>query len=73
MEGIDKNTFKRIFHEHWDAFKQFRPRFNKTLGDKSGPGAVETHNRSPAAEVLIRYRFKENTDEWAEVGYRRWN
>ncbi len=22
MEGIDKNTFKRIFHDHWDAFKQ---------------------------------------------------
>ena len=28
MEGIDKNTFKKIFHDHWDAFKQFRPRFD---------------------------------------------
>ncbi len=28
MEGINKNTFKQIFHTHWDAFKQFRPRFD---------------------------------------------
>ena len=28
MEGIDKNTFKRIFSDHWDAFKQTHPRFD---------------------------------------------
>ncbi|MCD6394529.1 MAG: transposase [Planctomycetes bacterium] len=28
MEGIDKNTFKQIFYDHWDAFKQFNPRFD---------------------------------------------
>ena len=28
MEGIDKNTFKQIFYDHWDAFKQSRPRFD---------------------------------------------
>ena len=28
MEGIDKSTFKKIFYDHWDAFKQFRPRFD---------------------------------------------
>ena len=30
MEGIDKNTFKQIFHDHWDAFKQFRQRFDSS-------------------------------------------
>ena len=28
MEGIDKNTFKKIFNDHWDAFKQAHPRFD---------------------------------------------
>jgi len=28
MEGIDKNTFKKIFYDHWDAFKQAQPRFD---------------------------------------------
>jgi hypothetical protein len=28
MEGIDKNTFKQIFYDHWDAFKHAHPRFN---------------------------------------------
>jgi len=28
MEGIDKNTFKQIFYDHWDAFKLFQPRFD---------------------------------------------
>ncbi|RPJ17790.1 MAG: transposase [Chloroflexi bacterium] len=28
MEGIDKNTFKQIFYDHWDAFKQTRPQFD---------------------------------------------
>jgi len=28
MEGIDKNTFKQIFHDHWDAFKQTNPKFD---------------------------------------------
>ncbi|MBW1739380.1 MAG: transposase zinc-binding domain-containing protein [Deltaproteobacteria bacterium] len=28
MEGIDKNTFKRIFYDHWDAFKQTHPQFD---------------------------------------------
>ena len=30
MEGIDKNTFKQIFYDHWDAFKRFRPRFDSS-------------------------------------------
>ena len=28
MEGIDKNTFKQIFYDHWDAFKQTHTRFD---------------------------------------------
>jgi hypothetical protein len=28
MEGIDKNTFKQIFYDHWDAFKHAHPRFD---------------------------------------------
>ena len=28
MEGIDKNTFKQIFDDHWDAFKQTHPKFD---------------------------------------------
>ena len=28
MEGIDKNTFKQIFYNHWDAFKQSHPHFD---------------------------------------------
>ena len=28
MEGIDKKTFKQIFYDHWDAFKQTHPRFD---------------------------------------------
>jgi len=28
MEGIDKNTFKQIFRDHWDAFKQTNPKFD---------------------------------------------
>jgi hypothetical protein len=43
MEGIDKNTFKRIFYDHWDAFKQSRPRFdnpdyNETVNKMLGCG-----------------------------------
>jgi len=28
MEGIDKNTFKHIFEDHWDAFKALYPRYD---------------------------------------------
>ena len=28
MEGIDKNTFKQIFYDRWDEFKQDHPRFD---------------------------------------------
>ena len=28
MEGIDKNTFKHIFYDHWDTFKQTHTRFD---------------------------------------------
>ena len=28
MEGIDKYTFKQIFYDHWDTFKQIHPRFD---------------------------------------------
>ncbi len=28
MEGIDKHTFKKIFCEHWDTFKQTHTRFD---------------------------------------------
>jgi hypothetical protein len=43
MEGIDKNTFKRIFYDHWDAFKQFHPPFdnpdyNETVNKMLGCG-----------------------------------
>ena len=33
MEGIDKNTFKKIFQDHWDEFKTFRPRYNSDYYD----------------------------------------
>ncbi len=35
MEGIDKNTFKKIFYNHWDAFKQANPRFNNSDYDEN--------------------------------------
>jgi hypothetical protein len=43
MEGIDKNTFKRIFYDHWEAFKQGHPRFdnpdyNETIDKMLGCG-----------------------------------
>jgi hypothetical protein len=43
MEGIDKNTFKRIFDDHWDAFKQHHPPFdnpdyNETIDKMLGCG-----------------------------------
>ncbi len=43
MEGIDKNTFKRIFDDHWEAFKQVHPRFdnpdyNETIDKMLGCG-----------------------------------
>lgn len=46
MKDIDKNTFKQIFHDHWDAFKQFRPRFdsadyNETIQKMLGCGDPE--------------------------------
>ncbi|NVL91338.1 MAG: transposase [Desulfobacterales bacterium] len=28
MDGIDKNTFKKIFYDHWDTFRQVYPRFD---------------------------------------------
>ena len=28
MDGIDKNTFKQIFYDRWDEFKQTHPRFD---------------------------------------------
>jgi hypothetical protein len=28
MEGVDKNTFKQIFYDQWEAFKQTRPKFD---------------------------------------------
>jgi len=28
MEGIDKNTFKQIFYDHWDTFIKFNPHFD---------------------------------------------
>lgn len=28
MDGIDKNTFKQIFYDHWDEFKQAHPGFD---------------------------------------------
>ncbi len=54
MEGIDKNTFKRIFHDHWDAFKQFRPRFDN-------PDYNETVNKmldcgNPDKMGFVQYR-----------------
>jgi len=54
MEGIDKNTFKKIFHDHWDAFKQFRPRFDN-------PDYNETVNKmldcgDPDKMGFVQYR-----------------
>ena len=28
MEGIEKDTFKQIFHDHWDTFRQVAPHFD---------------------------------------------
>jgi hypothetical protein len=52
MESFDKNTFKQIFLDHWDAFKQLHQRFdcpdyNKTIekmlncGDPKKMGFVQ--------------------------------
>lgn len=46
MEGIDKNTFKQIFYDHWDAFKQAYPKFdspdyNDTIQKMLGCGDPE--------------------------------
>jgi hypothetical protein len=54
MEGVDKNTFKLIFNDHWDAFKQFRPRFdspdyNETVGKMLGCG-------DPKKMGFVQYR-----------------
>jgi len=43
MEDIDKNTFKRIFDDHWETFKQHHPRFdnpdyNETIDKMLGCG-----------------------------------
>jgi len=27
MQGIDRDTFRLIFEEHWDEFKSLRPSF----------------------------------------------
>jgi len=35
MEGIDKNTFKQIFREHWDDFKAFYPRYDTPLHNET--------------------------------------
>ena len=35
MEGINKNTFKQIFHEYWDEFKQANPRFDNSDYDEN--------------------------------------
>jgi putative transposase/transposase-like zinc-binding protein len=29
MDGINKNTFKQIFRDHWEAFKQTHPKFDR--------------------------------------------
>jgi hypothetical protein len=34
MEGIDKTTFKQIFREHWDEFKQAYPRYDQPEYDQ---------------------------------------
>ena len=33
MEGIDKNTFKKIFRDHWDQYKTAYPRYNSDYYD----------------------------------------
>ncbi len=33
MEHIDQETFKRIFRDHWDAFKAANPRYNTRYHD----------------------------------------
>jgi len=62
MEGIDKNTFKRIFYDHWDAFKPSRPRFdnpdynetvNKMLGSISATLSSCKPRDDPAITTLI--------------------
>ena len=34
MEHIDKQTFKQIFHDHWEAFKAAFPRYNNPYYDE---------------------------------------
>lgn len=33
MEGIDKDTFKKIFRDHWDEYKTVYPRYNSDYYD----------------------------------------
>ena len=61
MEGIDKNTFKQIFHDYWDAFKQFRPHFdspdhNETVDKMLGCGDPDSSRRLVGAKRLAAAR-----------------
>ena len=63
MEGIDKNTFKRIFYDHWDVFKQFRPRFdnpdyNETVNKMLDCGNPNKMGLAYLLLSLLRLRLK---------------
>jgi hypothetical protein len=54
MEGIDKNTFKQIFYDHWDTFRQFHPHFDS-------PDYIETVQKmldcgDPEKMGFVQYR-----------------
>ncbi len=54
MEGIDKNTFKQIFYDHWDAFKQIHTRFDSP--DYNGTIQKMLNCGDPEKMGFVQYR-----------------
>jgi len=54
MEGIDKNTFKQIFRDHWDDFKSVYPRFDTEDYNTSVQKMLDCGD--PAKMGFVQYR-----------------
>jgi len=59
MEGIDKNTFKRIFYDHWDAFKQTHPRFDSPSYNDTIRKMLRENVSDPVVEKDIDRAWKD--------------
>jgi len=54
MDGIDKNTFKRIFIENWDSFKEINPRYDSPYYDDTMQKMLDCGD--PVKMGYVRYR-----------------